>query len=311
MGVKMSNRQIIRAAVAAAFLAASGAGGVAYAVDEVEMNHPINAGQRLAIGSGGGVEVKGVMGVVTGTATNDVDFYVFDGREGDVVTLDIDGGMKPAGSGRSVDTVLAIFGPGPLFKKLRENDDAGLPLDAGSYHPYDSRITNFRLPATGTYAVGVSSYPRLLKDGGILGSTALNANSNGSYTLVISGVTPPAQQINIEIKPGSGELTPVNPKSKGNIPVALLGSKDFNALTVDRPSLKFGATGGEKSFLRCNKEGSYVNDDAFLDLVCHFENQVAGFEPGDHEGILTGKTAAGGLFEGWGLLKVVPGKRQF
>ena len=45
-----------------------------------------------------------------------------------MVTIDIDGGMKLPGSGaRSVDAVIAIFGQGG--KKLRENDDAGYPLD--------------------------------------------------------------------------------------------------------------------------------------------------------------------------------------
>jgi hypothetical protein len=312
MGIKMSNKPGIRIAAVTAFLAASGASGIAFAIYEVEPNQPIASAQRLVIGGGGGAEVTGAVGVLTGPATNDVDFFSFDGREGDVVTIDIDGGMKPAGSGsRSVDTFLTIFGPGLTFKKLRENDDAGLPLDPGSSHPYDSRITNFRLPATGTYTVAVSSYPRALRDGGVLASNTLNATSNGSYTLLISGVTPPVQQINIEIKPGSGQLAPVNPKSKGNIPVALLSSADFNALEVDQPSLTFGAEGSEASLLRCNKEGSDVNDDGRLDLVCHFDNQTAGFEPGDLEGIVMGRTGAGGRFEGRGLLKVVPGKRQF
>ena len=47
---------------------------------------------------------------------------------------------------------------------------------------------------------------------------------NGSYKLIISGVTPPelVQYMNIDIKPGGDEEARINPKAKGNIPVALL-----------------------------------------------------------------------------------------
>jgi len=303
-----------RFAAMAAFLAASMASGAAFAIVEVEPNDPITAAQQLQIGSGGSVEVNGALGAVVSSvrATFDVDFYKFDGREGDVVTVDIDGGIKPAGSSlRSVDTILTLFGPGPTFTMLRQNDDGGFPLDPGSISPSDARIDNFRLPANGTYTVAVSSWPNFLRSGGLSTVTGLNGQSNGSYTLIISGVTPAVQQINIEIKPGSGEFAPVNPKAKGSIPVALLSSAQFNALEVDYPSLRFGATGNEISWVRCNKDGTDVDGDGRLDLVCHFDNQAAGFAPGDLEGIVRGKTADGRPFEGWGLLKVVPGKRQF
>ena len=56
--------------------------------------------------------------------------------------------------------------------------------------------------------------------------------------------------------------------------------------------------------------GDYVNADDKLDLVCHFDTQAAGFEPGDLEGIVKGSLKDGRRFEGRGLLKVVPVKRQ-
>jgi Bacterial pre-peptidase C-terminal domain len=305
-----SNSGIRKTAITAAFLAAFGASGLAFAIYEIEPNAAIATAQRLEIGSGGSVEVTAAVGNSTGSIVGDVDFYVFEGREGDVVTIDIDGGMKLPGSGaRSVDTVIAIFGQGG--KKLRENDDAGYPLDPGSTHPYDSGITNFRLPASGAYTVGVSSYPRYFRDGGTQMSNTLNATSNGTYTLLISGVTPPLLQINVDVKPGNtDEAAPINPKSKGNIPVALLSSSDFNAPEVDEQSLRFGAQGDEASLLRCNKGDTDVNADGKRDLVCHFDTQTAGFEPGDLEGIVKGSLKDGRRFEGRGLLKVVPVKRQ-
>jgi Bacterial pre-peptidase C-terminal domain len=301
-----SNSGIRKTAITAAFLAAFGASGLAFAIYEIEPNGSIATAQRLEIGHGGSAEVTAMLGNSTGLIVADVDFYVFEGREGDLVTLDIDGGMKLPGSGaRSVDTVLAIFGPGGWS----QNDDAS--VDSGSTHRFDARIDNFRLPATGTYLVGVSSYPRYFREDGTLTSNSLNSTSNGTYTLLISGVTPPLLQINVDVKPGNtDEAAPINPKSKGNIPVALLSSSDFNAPEVDEQSLRFGAQGDEASLLRCNKGDTDVNADGKRDLVCHFDTQTAGFEPGDLEGIVKGSLKDGRRFEGRGLLKVVPVKRQ-
>ena len=300
----------LRKQVMGAIFAALWPSAQALAAAEVEPNDAIAAAQALEIGSNGMAVVDGVVGVTSGAATNDVDFYSFPGKEGDVVVVDIDGGMKAAGAGRSVDTVLTIFGPGPAFPKLRENDDGGSPLDEGSIHTYDSRIVYFRLPATATYTVAVSSYPRSMRDGGVLSSSSVSGtNSNGSYRLILSGVTPPIQQINIEIKPGSGDHAPVNPKARGVVPVALLGSAEFDALAVDPDSLTFGATGNESSLRRCHMAGEDVNGDGRPDVVCQFENQDARFTPGDLEGVLRGKTGAGRAFEGRGPIKVVPAKR--
>ena len=313
----------IRHALLAAALGAFG--GVALAVDEIEPNHPISSAQPLSISGGvvasiggvaigtGGATVNGVIGNLTGPAVLDVDFYSFQGQAGDVVTIDIDGGM---GGVRDVDTVLTVFQVvfdslgNRSYRKLRENDDGGT-LDPGTTHPFDSRITDFTLPANGTYIVGVSSNPCFLRNDGTCTSTSQGVRTNGDYTLVITGVTSPVVHINIEIKPGSGELAPVNPKSKGKIPVALLSSSQFDALAdVDVTSLTFGATGYESSLSRCGKVGEDVNGDGLPDLVCHFENQLAGFTPGDLEGIVRGKTVDGRDLEGRGLLKVVPVKRQ-
>jgi hypothetical protein len=286
----------------AGMLLASGIAQAADQINESEINHPIGFAQKIAPPSGAAI-ISGVLGNTTGAATNDTDYYVFYGMEGDVVTFDIDGGM---GGARSVDTIIAVFGAGPGFPMLRMNDDGG-PVDEGSISSWDSRIDNFRLPASGYYVVGVSNYPRYFTNGG----TVTNASSiqNGDYKLIVSGVTPQVQQINIEIKPGNDGLAPINPRSNGKIPVALLSSNEFVAMNVDAASLTFGPTGNESSLSHCGRNGEDVNGDGRLDLVCHFENQKAGFAKGDLEGILRGKMKWGSSFEGRGLLKVVPEKR--
>lgn len=306
----MSKKLGMHAAVTAAFLA-SMASGAALAVDEVEPNNTMATAQRLEVGPGGSVQVDGVLGAVTGAMANEVDFYSFQGLEGDVVTIDVDGGMKSSTSGqRSVDTLVALFGPCPFptAPKCIENDDKS-PVDLGSISIRDARIDPFRLPRSGTYFVGVSSFPRSFNNNGTLRSSALNSLSNGAYSLIISGLTPPILHINVEIKPGSGEYAPINPKSKGNIPVALLSSAEFNALSVDYQSLSFGATGNEDSLRRCGKEGEDIDGDGRLDLVCHFDAEMADFQAGDADGVVKGKTTAGRAFEGRGHIRIVGGKR--
>ena len=305
----MKTKPGIRRAIASAFLAATAASGVALAVDEAEQNYPIQSAQRLTVGADGSVTVNGVIGTLAGPLANDADIYSFFARKGDVVVIDIDGGWKPSGPSRlSVDTFLTVFGPD--YKVLRANDDSTLsPLDSGSEHRRDAYIDNFKVEADGIYYVGVTAFPRMLLDGGaILDRGAVRYN--GDYTLVISGVSPELRQISIDIKPGGGTVAPINPKSKGGIPVALLSSDDFDALAVDFKSLTFGSTGDERSLQRCGKGGEDVNGDGRLDLVCHFETQAASFDANDLEGIVKGKGGDGMRFEGRGLLKVIPKPKE-
>ncbi len=305
----MSKKPGMRSAVMAAFIALSGASNVAFAISEVEPNDSLSAPQHLVIGDGGSVEVAGAIGTNDPAADliDDIDFYSFKGSENDVVIINIDGGMKPAGSAeRSVNTILTIFRPDHTV--LLFNNDA--PMDEGSISFQDARIDPVVLPADGTYYVAVSSWPRFFHDGGELMNSSLF--SNGSYKLIISGVTPPPAltYMSIDIKPGNRHrAAPINPKSKGSLPVALLSSPTFKPLEVDRNSITFGASGNEDSLLRCNKEGAYLNGDQIPDLVCHFDTQAAGFGPEDVAGVIKGNTPHG-KFEGRGDLKVVPAMKK-
>lgn len=106
--------------------------------------------------------------------------------------------------------------------------------------------------------------------------------------------------VDIDIKPGD-DVNAINPKSKGNISVAILSGAGFDATTdVARESLTFGATGDEASLqLRggrnavpnCGVED--VDGDGLPDLVCHFDSQTSDFGAGDTEGILKGQTTEG------------------
>ncbi len=101
----------------------------------------------------------------------------------------------------------------------------------------------------------------------------------------------------IDIKPGSVPNS-INPNSMGKIPVAILSSASFDAPSqVDTSTLTFGRTGNEESLAFCLGSED-VNNDGLLDLVCHFATQASGFQPGDTEGILKGRTIDGSTLEG-------------
>lgn len=293
-------RRQIRAGLASAMLFATGIGQAAD-IPEKEEN-PISSPQRIEISSGSAT-ISGWLGKpgdLVGLVA-DTDFYEFYGLEGDVVTLDIDGGW---GGARNVNTYLAVFEKTDSgIAKTRENKTGGFPADEGSVDDKDARIDKFRLGKSGYYIVGVTTDGRVFNSDGSVKNGAIG---NGDYQLIISGVTPQVQQINIEIKPGSDELAPINPKAKGKIPVALLSSNEFVAMNVNIDTLTFGRTGEEKSLSHCARNGEDVNGDGRVDLVCHFENQQAGFVIGDLEAVVRGKMKYGTSIEGRGRLKVIP-----
>ena len=114
---------------------------------------------------------------------------------------------------------------------------------------------------------------------------------SGYTRLIVSG--PPWVDVHIDIKPG-GVVNPINPESKGKVPVAILSTPGFDALTrVDRLSLTFGSTGDEHSLEFCNPSGVDVNGDGLADVMCHFEMAATGFTAANTIGILKGRTVDG------------------
>ena len=309
----MNKTRAIRKAIVSALLVAWGTSGVAFAVDEAEPNTPVTSAQPLVFGPDNTVTVFGRIGPASGAQQLDADLYTFQANKCDVVTVDIDGAWTADLYG--LDANIALFGPfGDEPYHIYRQEDNTSPVDPGSVDLFDPRIENYPLPATGTYVVGVSGIPATFVDINTLSMSELDLNSNGAYTLIITRLPTPCPsevtEINIEVKPGTHDVTPINPKAKGSIPVALLSSDNFDALRVDPKTLTFGATGNEESWLRCNMEGVDVNRDGRPDLLCHFDNAKAKFAVGDSEGTVKGKTTSGTAFKGTGWLKVVPGKRR-
>ena len=131
------------------------------------------------------------------------------------------------------------------------------------------------------------------------------AIGGGNLVFSVEQVSPPSMEVTIDIKPGS--LTnPINPNSLGKIPVTILSTSDFNAITeIDKTSLTFGSTGDEHSLVSCNKRGTDVNGDGLKDLVCHFKTKLTGFVFGDTEGILKGQTLDGVPIEARDVVRIL------
>ncbi len=81
-----------------------------------------------------------------------------------------------------------------------------------------------------------------------------------------------------------------NPKSKGVIPIAVLGSMDFDAGQVDSATVAFGPNGESATH---NGHVEDVNDDGFPDMVFHFRSRDIGITCGNTEATLTGQTFGG------------------
>ena len=311
--------------VASALLAVYGTSALAQ-VAEVEPNYdltlanPMSVAQPLTIGSDGTVTVNGYL------ESNGVDVYSFSARAGatsctgDHVTAEIVSSRSDV-TGDIIDTFLAIQSPAPEYRALSWNDDKD--YGAGNYNAY---ISNYCIQQGGVYYMIVTGAQNRVADGGA--SVIDGGNSDrGSYTLVISGLSPTVaseppptsggstpepsvMQISIEIKPWPGTvMARINPDAKGDIPVALLSAQGFNSLEVDESSLRFGHSGEEESLTKCLKRGYDVNRDGRPDKICYFDNRAAKFEPTDDKGIVKG-TIAGKSFEGNGMLKVIPEKRR-
>ena len=124
-------------------------------------------------------------------------------------------------------------------------------------------------------------------------------------------ITAEAVRASIDIHPDS-DLNPVNPMSRGLVPVVLLGKRRFDVLHVDPATLVFGPSGvlhqdpatlaftpsGATPSSRREPHFDDVNGDGRTDLVSYFVVREAGIAPGDTEACLMGAMLFWTRFEG-------------
>jgi len=115
-------------------------------------------------------------------------------------------------------------------------------------------------------------------------------------------ITVPEPEVDIDIKPGSFPNS-INTKSMGLVPVAILGSADFDVTEIDVTTLAFGPNGAAPAHDLSDPE-TYdehlqdVNDDGFLDLVSHYNQKEVGLCVDDTEATISGTLLDGTPFEG-------------
>lgn len=93
----------------------------------------------------------------------------------------------------------------------------------------------------------------------------------GGTVVVFSSV----RAVTMDIKPGDVPNT-LNPRSRGVIPVAILTTEQFDANSIDVPSLRFGATGEEAAAVRSQLDD--VDNDGDTDLLVFFRSHDTGID---------------------------------
>lgn len=121
--------------------------------------------------------------------------------------------------------------------------------------------------------------------------------------------------VGIDIKPGSYPNS-INPNLMGVVPVAILGSADFDVTQVDQFSLNFA--GLSVRILRngspqCTFEevSASITDlpgapTGYLDLVCQFKMDINLWAPGDGFATLSGMLTDGTPIQGTDSIRIVP-----
>jgi hypothetical protein len=114
--------------------------------------------------------------------------------------------------------------------------------------------------------------------------------------------------VDIDIKPRS-DRNPINLKSRGKIPVAILGSETLDVAEIDQTTLAFGPDGAMPAHAHGGRFKD-VNEDGIMDLVSHYRTDETGIAFGDTEACISGERLDGGEFEGcdeiWARLHARP-----
>ncbi|MFL6581106.1 MAG: PPC domain-containing protein [Burkholderiales bacterium] len=305
----------------------------AAAISESEPNDTWKSPQQVSVPAEG-LSISGVIGQLGNDWNTDVDFFTFEGTEGDTP------GISTIGACPGFPSNLVLYDAwGNIRGSAAGNCEDGI----------EALMNAVTLPGTGTYILGVSSWSHTFLENGVVENLD-GQTPGGTYQLVIAGVhnptpvpppqnppPPPPQDTPPQDTPPQDPPPPPPPQdpppqlpppsSARHVPievrhwhqderdlgrrngmdpitVVVLSMSRFDAMAVDPNSLTFGATGNEKSLYRCRKEAVDVNRDRRPDLVCYFKPDVANFKAGDLNGVLKGKTKAGEKIEGSAALKI-------
>ncbi len=206
----------------------------------------------------------------------ELDFSDISGLATDRSTLQV---SSQDGSGRGSLSQFAVDEDGTIIGTFRN----ALVRDLGRI-----RLAQFDTP-TGLEPIGHELFLSTDASGEPIEG---NPGEDGLGLLVYADMI--GRQVLIDIGAKEGENL-INLKSSGKLEVIVLSTATFNAFDVDVDSLTFGRTGYEDSLSRNGRGKPQAkpvdhNGDNLWDLSVRFEAQDAGFQVGDTEGFLMGKT---------------------
>jgi len=113
-------------------------------------------------------------------------------------------------------------------------------------------------------------------------------------------------EVRIDVRPGNG-VNPIKPGSRGVLPIAILSSDSFDALTVDPSTVMVSAAGvalrgNGRRYMTVERD---VNHDDLVDLVVHVESAGVDVEVDTFKVALTGETYDGTPIYGSDIVRTV------
>jgi len=111
-------------------------------------------------------------------------------------------------------------------------------------------------------------------------------------------------EVRIDVRPGS-TVNPINLKSEGEIPVAILGSPGFRVSDLDRMTLRFGHCGRNEGARTRAFQIEDVNRDGIPDLLSHYRTKDTNLRMGDTQACLVGMTKSGSMVHGTDVVNIL------
>jgi len=126
----------------------------------------------------------------------------------------------------------------------------------------------------------------------------------GVDNLSWNGTAAPLAPAEIDIRPGSEE-NPIQPNSRGVIPVLIYGSAELDVEQIDPSTIGFGP--GDAGL--AHRSGPHyfdADEDGWLDMLTHHRTLESGLGSEDFEACLFAQTFDGGELEGCDVVTPVP-----
>ncbi|MDA0769234.1 MAG: DUF11 domain-containing protein [Chloroflexi bacterium] len=138
-------------------------------------------------------------------------------------------------------------------------------------------------------------------------------NNTDEVTITVVEVT---TEMQIDIRPGS-DRNPLNLRSRGMLPVAIMGATNFDVNDIDLSTIRFGVD-GDNTMPQHRRVGHIkdINSDGIDDMVLHFRTQALGISRDTERGdivtlFLTGELNDGTEFDGEDTVTIVGNRHHY